>query len=52
MDNGRVVEIDPINRPHLDHGYGVTSRSSQGQTAEPVLAHVDADLAAMDLLNN
>ena len=37
---------------HLDHGYAVTSYSSQGQTAERVLIHVDTDLAAKDLLNS
>ena len=29
--------------PHLDHGYAVTSHSSQGQTADRVLIHVDTD---------
>ena len=29
--------------PHLDHGYAVTSHSSQGQTAERVLIHVDTE---------
>ncbi len=38
--------------PHLDHGYAVTSHSSQGQTAERVLVHVDTELGAKDLLNN
>jgi SNF2 family DNA or RNA helicase len=38
--------------PHLDHGYAVTSHSSQGQTAERVLIHVDTELAAKDLLNS
>jgi ATP-dependent exoDNAse (exonuclease V) alpha subunit len=39
MDGGRSVEIDPMRNPHLDHGYAVTSHSSQGQTAERVLVH-------------
>ena len=52
MDNGRSIEIDPIRNPHLDHGYAVTSHSSQGQTAERVLVHVDTELGAKDLLNN
>ena len=34
MDSGRSVEIDPAEHPHLDHGYAVTSHSSQGQTAD------------------
>src|SRR5262249_61529394 len=29
--------------PHLDHGYAVTSHSSQGQTAQKVLIHVDTE---------
>jgi ATP-dependent exoDNAse (exonuclease V) alpha subunit len=52
MDEGREVEIDPAKHPHLDHGYAVTSHSSQGQTAERVLIHVDTELGAKDLLNN
>jgi UvrD-like helicase C-terminal domain len=52
MDSGRSVRIDPMNHPHLDHGYAVTSHSSQGQTAERVLVHVDTELAAKDLLNS
>jgi conjugative relaxase-like TrwC/TraI family protein len=49
---GRVVELDAKKHPHLDHGYAVTSHSSQGQTAERVLIHVDTELGAKDLLNN
>ncbi len=52
MDDGRNVQIDPAKHPHLDHGYAVTSHSSQGQTADRVLVHVDTELAAKDLLNN
>ncbi|WP_245536115.1 MobF family relaxase [Terriglobus roseus] len=52
MDDGRFVQIDPVKHPHLDHGYAVTSHSSQGQTAERVLVHVDTELGAKDLLNN
>jgi len=52
MDDGRSVELDPAKHPHLDHGYAVTSHSSQGQTAERVLVHVDTELDAKDLLNN
>jgi len=52
MDDGRSVELDPRQHPHLDHGYAVTSHSSQGQTAERVLVHVDTELGAKDLLNN
>lgn len=52
MDDGRSIAIDPVRNPHLDHGYAVTSHSSQGQTAERVLVHVDTELGAKDLLNN
>jgi conjugative relaxase-like TrwC/TraI family protein len=52
MDGGRDVQLDPHEHPHLDHGYAVTSHSSQGQTAERVLIHVDTELAAKDLLNS
>ncbi len=52
MDGGREVELDPRKHAHLDHGYAVTSHSSQGQTADRVLIHVDTELGAKDLLNN
>jgi ATP-dependent exoDNAse (exonuclease V) alpha subunit len=34
MDGGRAVELDTHKHPHLDHGYAMTSHSSQGQTAD------------------
>jgi len=52
LDGGRRVAVDPAEYPHLDHGYAVTSHSSQGQTADRVLIHADTSLAAKDLLNN
>jgi ATP-dependent exoDNAse (exonuclease V) alpha subunit len=52
MDGGREVQLDPREHPHLDHGYAVTSHSSQGQTADRVLIHVDTELGAKDLLNS
>src|SRR6202789_4602441 len=52
MDGGREVELDSVKNPHLDHGYAVTSHSSQGQTAERVLIHADTELGAKDLLNH
>jgi len=48
----RVVELYPATHQHLDHGYAVTSHSSQRQTADRVLIHVDTELGAKDLLNN
>jgi ATP-dependent exoDNAse (exonuclease V) alpha subunit len=52
LDNGRAMSFDPQRHPHLDHGYAVTSYSSQGQTADRVLIQVDTDLPAKDLINN
>src|SRR5450631_286808 len=52
MDGGRIVELDPPKHLHLDHGYAMTSHSSQGQTADRVLIHVDTELCAKDLLNS
>jgi ATP-dependent exoDNAse (exonuclease V) alpha subunit len=52
MDGGRAVELDPPKHPHFDHGYAMTSHSSQGQTADRVLIHVDTELGAKDLLNS
>ena len=52
MDGGRAVELDPHKCQHLDHGYAMTSHSSQGQTADRVLIHVDTELGANDLLNS
>jgi ATP-dependent exoDNAse (exonuclease V) alpha subunit len=52
LDNERSVDLNPQRNPHLDHGYAVTSYSSQGQTAERVLVHVDTELGTKDLLNS
>lgn len=52
MDNGRSVQLDPNRQVHLDYGYAVTSHSSQGQTADRVLIHIDTELGAKDLLNS
>jgi ATP-dependent exoDNAse (exonuclease V) alpha subunit len=52
MDGGRAADVDPHRRLHLDHGYAMTSHSSQGQTADRVLIHVDTELGAKDLLNS
>jgi conjugative relaxase-like TrwC/TraI family protein len=52
MDGGRTVELYPPKHPHLDYGYAMTSHSSQGQTADRVLIHVDTELGAKDLLNS
>jgi conjugative relaxase-like TrwC/TraI family protein len=52
LDDKRSVDFNPQCHPHLDHGYAVTSYSSQGQTADRVLVHVDTELGAKDLLNS
>lgn len=52
MDDGCAVQVEPAKHPHLDHGYAVTSHSSQGQAAEWVLVHVDTEPSAKDLPNN
>ena len=52
MDSGRSLQVDSNKHPHLDYGYAMTSHSSQGQTADRVLIHVDTELTAKDLLNN
>jgi ATP-dependent exoDNAse (exonuclease V) alpha subunit len=52
MDSSRRVELDPQRPLHLDYGYAMTSHSSQGQTADRVLIHVDTELSAKNLLNS
>jgi conjugative relaxase-like TrwC/TraI family protein len=51
LDNGRRVEFDAKQHPHFDHGYAVTSHSSQGLTAERVLVNADTGVHP-DLLNS
>jgi AAA domain len=51
MDSGCDVTFNIREHPHLDHGYAVTSHSSQGQTADRVLVHVDTDKSEL-LVNN
>jgi ATP-dependent exoDNAse (exonuclease V) alpha subunit len=51
MDSGREVRFNIREHRHLDHGYALTSHSSQGQTAQRVLVHVDTDKSEL-LVNN
>jgi ATP-dependent exoDNAse (exonuclease V) alpha subunit len=51
LDSGRPVSFRVDEHPHLDYGYAVTSHSSQGQTADRVLVHVDTDRAGEQLVN-
>ena len=45
-DSGRNVQFNIQEHPHLDYGYAVTSHSSQGQTADRALIHVDTEKGA------
>jgi ATP-dependent exoDNAse (exonuclease V) alpha subunit len=51
LDSNRLIEFNPNEHRHLDHGYAVTSHSSQGLTAERVLIHADSSVHP-DLLNS
>ncbi len=51
LDSGRTVAFNIKENPHLDYGYAVTSHSSQGQTADRVLVHVDTEHAGEKLVN-
>ena len=51
LDSGRAVQVSSRAPRHLDHGYAVTSHSSQGATAERVLLHIDTGTAHAPLLN-
>ena len=51
MDSGQQVRFNVREHPHLDYGYAVTSHSSQGQTADRVLIHVDTEKSEL-LVNN
>jgi ATP-dependent exoDNAse (exonuclease V) alpha subunit len=46
MDGGkdRQVTFDPAEMRHFDHGYAVTSHSSQGLTSERVLVNMDTNV--------
>jgi hypothetical protein len=45
MDGGREVELDSVKNPHLDHGYAVTSHSSQGHDREKLGAALGHDVS-------
>ena len=51
LDSGRDVRFNIEEHPHLDYGYAVTSHSSQGLTADRVLAHIDTEAAHENLIN-
>lgn len=47
---GRAITFDPEFR-QMDHGYAVTSHSSQGLTADRVIANIDTD-SSRSLIND
>ena len=51
LDSGRTIASNIKENLHLDYGYAVTSHSSQGQTANRVLVHVDTEQAGEKLVN-
>jgi conjugative relaxase-like TrwC/TraI family protein len=51
LDNNCQVEFNALDHRHFDHGYAVTSHSSQGLTAERVLVNADTGVHP-DLLNS
>ncbi len=51
LDSGRAIQFSLDDHPHLDHGYAVTSHSSQGLTADRVLLHIDTAHGHPDLIN-
>jgi ATP-dependent exoDNAse (exonuclease V) alpha subunit len=51
MENGKAVAFDANQMRHFDHGYAVTSHSSQGLTANRVLVNVDSEVHP-DLVNS
>ena len=51
LDNNRQIEFNAKEHRHFDHGYAVTSHSSQGLTAERVLVNADTGVHP-DLLNS
>jgi len=51
LDSGRAVSLTVEAQPHLDYGYAVTSHSSQGQTADRVLVHVETARSSASLVN-
>jgi len=51
LDDHRQIQFKAGDHCHFDHGYAVTSHSSQGLTAERVLVHADTSVHP-DLLNS
>lgn len=51
LDDNRRIEFNAVDHRHFDHGYAVTSHSSQGLTSERVLIHADTSVHP-DLLSS
>ncbi|MGH9966592.1 MAG: MobF family relaxase [Pyrinomonadaceae bacterium] len=51
LDSGREVTFKPEKFRHIDHGYAVTSHSSQGLTVDRVLVNADTQ-ESVRLLND
>ena len=51
MDNGKSFAFNANEIRHFDHGYAVTSHSSQGLTAERVIVNIDSN-AHPELINS
>jgi hypothetical protein len=51
LESGRHVTFSLEAYPHLDYGYAVTSHSSQGQTADRVIVHVETAGLSEQLVN-
>jgi conjugative relaxase-like TrwC/TraI family protein len=52
LDSGRTAVVGGRRHaPHVDYGYAVTSHSSQGQTADRVLVHIDTERGGERLVN-
>ena len=43
-DKEKTIAFDPREMRHFDHGYAVTSHSSQGLTSERVLVKMDTEV--------
>src|ERR1043165_581520 len=51
LDDDRRISFDPQQFPHIDHGYAVTSHTSQGLTVDRVLLNADTQ-ESFRLLND
>jgi conjugative relaxase-like TrwC/TraI family protein len=44
LEDGRAIHFKASEHPHFDHGYAVTSHSSQGLTVDRVLVNIDTSV--------